>query len=57
VLALPALAPGEAARLALWAEVVTGMELSPDGELRVLDGPAWRQRRQRLRDWAGPPLP
>ncbi len=53
----PAPAEGEAGRLALWAEVVTGMELTDDGELRVLDGPTWRQRRRRLRDWAGTPLP
>ncbi len=43
----PALA-GSAADLALWAQVVTGLELDDDGALRFLDASAWQRRRDRL---------
>jgi hypothetical protein len=49
-------ATSDAARLALWVEVVTGLEARDDGAVRLLDVSAWEQRRQRLRD-DGPPVP
>jgi tetratricopeptide (TPR) repeat protein len=32
----------------LWAQVLTGLELDPDGVVRTLDSPAWTQRRDQL---------
>jgi hypothetical protein len=49
--------PGEVERLVRWVEVLTGRELDPDGEVRSLDASTWRQRRQRLQELGGPPLP
>jgi eukaryotic-like serine/threonine-protein kinase len=44
---------GDAARVMLWAEVVTGMEMDEAGTVRVLDGETWRKRRSRLDDLGG----
>jgi hypothetical protein len=49
--------PGDGEWLALWAQVLTGMELDDFGEIRVLDAATWQQRRQRLRELGGPPVP
>jgi WD40 repeat protein len=46
---------GDAKRIKLWVEVITGSELDADGSLRALDGPRWRDRRGRLRKLGGPP--
>jgi WD40 repeat protein len=40
-----------------WVEVITGLELDEDGVIRFLDAPAWQERRQRLQELGGPPLP
>jgi hypothetical protein len=48
---------GQPALITLWVQVVTGMELDEHGTVRVLDAAAWRQRRQRLTELGGPPLP
>ena len=48
---------GDSRRLALWSQVLTGMELDTNGEVRVLDAPTWQERRQRLQQLGGPPLP
>ncbi|MCI0459323.1 MAG: hypothetical protein L0Z62_20430, partial [Gemmataceae bacterium] len=53
---LPAL-EGEAESILLWAQVVTGLELTPQGVVQALDAEALEQRRARLRGMAGPPLP
>jgi hypothetical protein len=37
---------GDPGQIRLWAERLTGMELDPDGSVRVLDVKSWRQRRQ-----------
>jgi WD40 repeat protein len=54
---VPAAVPGTAERVALWAQVLTNQELDGEGRVRALDGPAWQQRRQRLEEAGGPPLP
>jgi WD40 repeat protein/serine/threonine protein kinase len=48
---------GSVARVVLWAQVQTGMELDTAGGVRVLDAPAWQERRQRLGEPGGAPDP
>jgi hypothetical protein len=40
-------------RIALWAQVRTGVELSRGREVQVLDVAAWNQCRQRLQEEGG----
>jgi WD40 repeat protein/predicted Ser/Thr protein kinase len=47
---LPALTEGPADRPGLWAQVVTGMELDPDGEVHMLDAQTWQERRLLLEE-------
>jgi WD40 repeat protein len=54
---LPAPMEGERQRVALWVQVLTGMELDDSGVARRLGASAWEQRRQRLAQRGGPPLP
>ncbi|HVS38151.1 MAG TPA: protein kinase [Gemmataceae bacterium] len=46
---------GTPERVALWVQVITGMELDADGVVQWLDAATWEQRRQRLEALAGPP--
>jgi WD40 repeat protein len=46
---------GDAGRIKLWAQVKTGMELSPDGAVRRLDTSAWDQRVRRFQERGGLP--
>jgi hypothetical protein len=39
---------GDASSLQLWAEVLTGLELESDGQLRVINAKAWNERRIKL---------
>jgi tRNA A-37 threonylcarbamoyl transferase component Bud32 len=48
---------GPPQRVTLWAEVLTGMELDGSGATRSLDAAALADRKQRLDDLGGPPLP
>jgi WD40 repeat protein len=48
---------GDPERIKLWAEVVTGLELESDTVVGALSRQAWCERRQRLRELGGPPLP
>jgi WD40 repeat protein/serine/threonine protein kinase len=48
---------GPPERVVLWTQVVTGLELDADERVRALDGRAWQERRWRLDDGPGPPLP
>jgi hypothetical protein len=48
---------GDADRLRLWVEVLTGLELDADGVAGPLDGPTWQERRKRLDELGGPPGP
>jgi WD40 repeat protein/tetratricopeptide (TPR) repeat protein/tRNA A-37 threonylcarbamoyl transferase component Bud32 len=41
----PVPVPGSAEQVALWVQVLTGMELDAYGEARVLDAPSWVRRR------------
>jgi WD40 repeat protein len=44
----PAALPGAPARVALWAQVATGIDPDDSGAVRTLDGAGWQERRQRL---------
>jgi WD40 repeat protein len=52
---LPRIA-GDPERVALWAQVVTGIDLDEHGEPVTLGAAEWHQRRQRLENLGGPPL-
>jgi hypothetical protein len=39
---------GDPARVTLWTQAITGMELDSDDNLRVLDAKTWEHRRRRL---------
>jgi WD40 repeat protein len=54
--AVPAPVQGDTERLDLWSQVLTGLELDRDGEVRVLDAPTWQERRRHLRQLGGPPM-
>jgi WD40 repeat protein len=54
---VPAPLQGEVGRIALWAEVITGMEMDEHGAARVLEVRAWEERRDRLRKGVAPPDP
>jgi eukaryotic-like serine/threonine-protein kinase len=54
---VPSPVAGDADRIVLWVQVLTGMELDAAGVIRELDASTWQQRRQRLRRLGGPPLP
>jgi hypothetical protein len=47
---------GSPERLTLWAQVLTGKEVSSDGSVRVLDGRTWAERRRRLEGQGGAPV-
>jgi eukaryotic-like serine/threonine-protein kinase len=46
--------PGTTAQAVAWAQLLTGMELSPDGALEQLDGAALTERRKRLQELGAP---
>jgi WD40 repeat protein len=52
---LPQPVEGDAARLRLWAEVITARELDAGGEVADLGAKTWRQRREQLHKLGGPP--
>jgi WD40 repeat protein len=54
---VPTRLDGGPERLALWTQVLSGMELDQDGGAHVLSAAAWQQRRQRLTALGGTPLP
>jgi WD40 repeat protein/serine/threonine protein kinase len=54
---IPSPLPGSLERNVLWMQVLTNMELDQGGATCVLDGATWRQRRQRLDELGGPPVP
>jgi serine/threonine protein kinase/WD40 repeat protein len=49
--------PDDVRRLALSAQVLTGLELDEGGAVQVLDAAAWNDRRRRLEDAGGSLLP
>ena len=54
---VPAPVEGELRRAVLWVQAMTGLELDGEGTVRWLDHPAWHERRQRLEEMGGPPMP
>jgi WD40 repeat protein len=54
---IPEPVTGEPQQLALWVQVMTGMELDENGVTHWLDPISWKERRQRLMELGGPPLP
>jgi WD40 repeat protein/serine/threonine protein kinase len=48
---------GDRTRIVLWTQVATGLELDPAGGVLVLDTSAWQERRRRLDELGGMPLP
>jgi WD40 repeat protein/serine/threonine protein kinase len=54
---VPAPVEGLTERVVLWTQIMTAMELDEEGTARPLDVPTWQQRRRRLADLGGPPLP
>jgi WD40 repeat protein len=53
--AIPRPVEGETERVAVWTQVITGMELDEYGAVRLLDAGAWEERRKRLEQLGGPP--
>jgi WD40 repeat protein/serine/threonine protein kinase len=53
---VPVAVSGEVDRIVLWIQVLTGMELDPDGLFRALDAATWQQRGKCLTEQSGPPL-
>jgi WD40 repeat protein len=54
---VPTPVQGEHKRLDLWSQVLTGLELDDNGAVRLLDAPTWQERRRRLAQQGGPPIP
>jgi WD40 repeat protein len=50
---VPAPLPGDGERLALWAQVLTGMELDSQGAVSALEPEEWQQRRRQLEQLGG----
>ena len=48
--------PDDLPRVAAWIEVITGLTLNAQGEVQVLDRPAWLERREELLKLGGPPM-
>jgi WD40 repeat protein len=46
---------GEAERVILWTQVITGLELGAAGAVHLLDAETWHERRQQLQALGGPP--
>jgi WD40 repeat protein len=57
IMNLPTALGGEPARLGLWTQVATGLEIDEHRAVRVLDAQTWQERRKRLETLGGPPLP
>src|SRR5262249_53281559 len=49
--------PDDAARVRLWAEVLTGVELDAEDVVHVLDAAAWQKRCRKLTELGGAPVP
>jgi WD40 repeat protein len=54
---VPAPLHNSADLITLWLSVHTGLELDEAGNAHVLDAQSWRERRQKLAQLGGPPLP
>jgi WD40 repeat protein len=54
---LPTPVQGDVDRISLWVAVLTGMELDENDVFHVLDAAEWQERRQRLEELGGAPMP
>jgi WD40 repeat protein/tRNA A-37 threonylcarbamoyl transferase component Bud32 len=54
---LPLPVTGDVERIVLWIQVLTALELDADNVVEVLDPATWQERRRRLEDLGGPPVP
>jgi len=54
---VPPAVEGPPQRITLWTQVLTLLELDDDGHVHVLDAAAWTDRRRRLDELGGPPMP
>jgi WD40 repeat protein len=54
---IPTPLEGEAERIALWVQSLTGMELDSADAVRALDNSAWQARVRDLQQLGGPPIP
>jgi hypothetical protein len=54
---IPTPVEGDAERIALWVQSLTGMELDSGDADRALDASAWQARVRDLRQLGGPPIP
>jgi hypothetical protein len=54
---VPGAVGGDAERVVLWSQVLTGLELDDDGRARPVDAETWQARRDRLQQQGGPPAP
>jgi WD40 repeat protein/tRNA A-37 threonylcarbamoyl transferase component Bud32 len=52
---LPRAVQGDPARVKLWLETATGLELDEHGDAAILDAQAWNERVKRLAAMGGPP--
>jgi WD40 repeat protein len=48
--------PDEPDRVAVWVEVLTGLEIDEVGSAKVLDNTTWLQRCDKLKQLGGPPM-
>jgi Flp pilus assembly protein TadD len=54
---VPMAVKGDAHRIKLWTQVLTGMEMEDNGDLHVLSANTWQQRRQELGRMGVTPIP
>ena len=54
---LPTPLAGDPEQVALWTQVITGMELDDRRAVHALDAKTWRERRERLEKLGGFPMP
>ncbi len=54
---VPSALEGMAERTTLWVQTLTGSELDSEGAFHFLDAQTWENRRRRLQELGGPPLP
>ena len=54
---IPAPVQGDADRIRLWTQLITGMRLTPNNAFRYLNAKEWYQCRQELDERGGPPVP
>jgi hypothetical protein len=54
---VPRIIEGDPQRIELWTQAITGLEIDEGGGFHFLDLATWQQRRQRLDELGGLPVP